>query len=61
MEKTTLNKHEMAAYLRISVSTLNNMVARGDMPCIRIGKRGDRRFIKEDVMKALEENSKKWD
>lgn len=54
-EKTILDKHQMAEYLQIGVSTLNKMCATTDLPFFRINKRGDKRFIKEEVMKHLQE------
>lgn len=54
-EKTILDKHQMAKYLRIGVSTLNKMCAAGEIPFFRINKRGDKRFVKEEVIQYLQE------
>lgn len=35
-------------------NTLRNWVAHGMIECIRFGKRGDRRFKKDDLLKLLE-------
>ena len=50
-----LKPNEVAKYLKISTTTLNRMLKRGDLECIRINSRGDKVFKKEDIIKFLEE------
>ncbi|MER3426321.1 MAG: DNA-binding protein [Thermoleophilia bacterium] len=54
MERLTLTKAEVAKALGISVQTVNRMIARGEIPVIRAGKRV---LIPRDF---LEETLKKW-
>jgi len=40
---------EAAAYMGVAKITLRRWTRKGELPCVRIGKRGDRRFRREDL------------
>ena len=40
---------EAAAYLGVAKITLRRWTRQGQLPCVRIGKRGDRRFRRADL------------
>ena len=48
---------EAAAYLGVAKITLRRWTRKGDLPCVRIGKRGDRRFRREDLDAYIEANT----
>ena len=48
----------LAAALRVSVRTVDRMVANGDIPCIRV--RGRVRFCLADVVECLRSGDGKW-
>jgi excisionase family DNA binding protein len=45
MELMTIK--QTAAFLRVSMGTVRNMVQRGDLPALRVGKQI--RFVREDL------------
>jgi len=48
---------EAAAYLGVAKITLRRWTRKGDLPCVRIGKRGDRRFRQEDLDAYINQNA----
>jgi excisionase family DNA binding protein len=44
---------EVAALLRLHVNTVKRLGDRGELPFFRVSKRGDRRFLVEDVIAFL--------
>lgn len=51
MEELMTTK-EVAKYLRISITTIHNMIKRGDLHPAKIGK--DYRFKRSDIEKMME-------
>lgn len=45
-----LTPRELAERWRIHVNTVTRIADRGELPCFRIGSRGDRRFWMADVV-----------
>lgn len=45
--------------LNVHPNTLRQWDAKGILPAIRFGARGDRRYKKQDVLKLLEQNGAK--
>jgi excisionase family DNA binding protein len=56
-----LTMKEACTLLHCHPNTLRNWVAHGTLDCIRFGKRGDRRFRKDDLLKLLELQSQRKD
>lgn len=48
-EKGLMTLDEAAAYLGVAKITLRRWTLKGELPCVRIGRRGDRRFRQEDL------------
>ena len=48
---------ETAAYLGVAKITLRRWTRQGELACVRIGKRGDRRFRREDLDEYIRRNS----
>ena len=48
-----LTKTEVADYLRVSRATIKRWTKNGSIPFIRINKRGDMRFKKDDILALL--------
>lgn len=48
-EQGLLTLDEAAAFLGVAKITLRRWTRKGELPCVRIGKRGDRRFRQEDL------------
>ncbi|MCD6255638.1 MAG: helix-turn-helix domain-containing protein [Deltaproteobacteria bacterium] len=65
VQKRILNRKDAASYLGISPSMLDKLVARGDLPRVKLGKRVI--FKIEDLEGLLERyrerrsNTKSWD
>jgi excisionase family DNA binding protein len=51
-----LTASEVAAMLHLHVNTVKRLGDRGELPFYRVCKRGDRRFLLEDVMSFLDSN-----
>jgi excisionase family DNA binding protein len=51
-----LTASEVAAMLHLHVNTVKRLGDRGELPFYRVCKRGDRRFLLEDVMSFLGSN-----
>ncbi|MBU1706136.1 helix-turn-helix domain-containing protein [Patescibacteria group bacterium] len=49
-----LTMKQACALLNCHANTLRNWEKQGIIACIRFGKRGDRRFKKEEILKLLE-------
>lgn len=45
---------EAAALLGVAKITLRRWTRMGELPCVRIGKRGDRRFRRADLEKYIQ-------
>jgi len=45
---------EAAAYLGVAKITLRRWTQQGHLPCVRIGKRGDRRFRQADLDRYID-------
>ncbi|HOX60015.1 MAG TPA: excisionase family DNA-binding protein [Candidatus Paceibacterota bacterium] len=48
----------LAAALKVSVCTVDRMVANGELPCVRLGRRV--RFYLPDVVEALRKGNRKF-
>lgn len=48
-----LTLREVSQLLRVSTLTLKRWGKSGKLPAIRINSRGDRRFLREEVLKVL--------
>ena len=48
-DKGLMTLDEAAAYLGVAKITLRRWTRKGELPCVRIGKRGDRRFRQDDL------------
>jgi len=46
---------EAADYLGVAKITLRRWTRQGQLPCVRIGKRGDRRFRRADLDSYIDE------
>ena len=53
-----LTLKETAKYLRVHSNTLRNWDNQGILKAIRYGKRGDRRYRKEDVINFIKQNAR---
>ena len=53
-----LTLKEAAKYLRVHANTLRNWDNQGVLKAIRYGKRGDRRYRKEDVINFIKQNAR---
>lgn len=53
-----LTRRGVAAVLQVSVCTVDRMVANGELPCIRLGRRV--RFYLPDVIEALRKGDRKF-
>jgi excisionase family DNA binding protein len=51
-----LTASEVAGMLHLHVNTVKRLGDRGELPFYRVCKRGDRRFLLEDVMSFLGNN-----
>jgi excisionase family DNA binding protein len=51
-----LTASEVAGMLHLHVNTVRRLGDRGELPFYRVCKRGDRRFLLEDVMSFLGRN-----
>lgn len=51
-----LTANEVAGMLHLHVNTVKRLGDRGELPFYRVCKRGDRRFLLEDVMSFLGSN-----
>lgn len=49
-----LNIKEAAAVLKVSEASLRRWTNSGQLPCLRLGAKGERRFRREDLMSFLE-------
>lgn len=49
---------EAADYLGVAKITLRRWTRKGELPCVRIGKRSDRRFRREDLDAYIRANIK---
>ncbi len=47
---------EAAAYLGVAKITLRRWTRKGELACVRIGKRGDRRFRQADLDAYIKQN-----
>jgi excisionase family DNA binding protein len=50
---------EVAAYLRVSPTTIRRWTNAGKLPCYRLGTKGERRFSAEKVALFLAEHEQK--
>ena len=57
-EGAFLTRRGVAAVLQVSVCTVDRMVANGELPCVRLGRRV--RFYLPDVIEALRSGNRKW-
>jgi len=51
-----LTASEVAELLHLHVNTVKRLGDRGELPFYRVCKRGDRRFLLEDVRRFLDNN-----
>ena len=58
MLEPLLKTEELAAYLGISIKTVNHLVRKGDLRCVQVTKK-DRRFTHEQVQEFIERQSDK--
>lgn len=56
-DKGLMTLDEAAAYLGVAKITLRRWTRKGELPCVRIGKRGDRRFRREDLDAYIKRNA----
>ena len=56
--KRLLTRFELAAALRVSLSTVDRMLANDEIPCMRL--RGRVRFHLEDVIECLRKGNRKY-
>ena len=56
-----LTASEVAGMLHLHVNTVKRLGDRGELPFYRVCKRGDRRFLLEDVMSFLGSKSLSFD
>jgi excisionase family DNA binding protein len=56
-EQGLMTLDEAAAYLGVAKITLRRWTRKGELPCVRIGKRGDRRFRQEDLDAYISRNA----
>lgn len=53
-----LNRHEAAGFLRVSVHTIDRMIANGDVDVVRIGSgRGRVRFTRAALLESVNRRS----
>lgn len=57
VDQGLLTLDEAAAYLGVAKITLRRWTRKGELPCVRIGKRGDRRFRQADLDEYVRRNS----
>ncbi len=55
--ESMLTARQVADFLHVSVSTVRRWSDKGMLKFYRIGSRGDRRYLREDVLIFLEESS----
>lgn len=55
--ESMLTARQVADFLHVSVSTVRRWSDKGMLKFYRIGSRGDRRYVREDVLVFLEESS----
>ena len=48
-DKGLMTLDEAAAYMGVAKINLRRWSRKGELPCVRIGKRGNRRFRQEDL------------
>jgi excisionase family DNA binding protein len=53
-----LTRRGLAVVLQVSVCTVDRMVANGELPCVRLGRRV--RFYLPDVVEALRNGNRKF-
>lgn len=53
-----LRIREAAEMLGVNPETLRRWDRNGKLPAVKISKRGDRRYNKEDILKFIENNKK---
>ena len=56
--KPMLTANEVARLLNVHMNTVRRWSNQGNLTAYRIGSRGDRRFVQEDVYLLLSERSK---
>ncbi len=57
--ESLLRKAEVAALLRVSIRTVDRLIASGQLPCVRLGESGGAvRFRMEDVRRLVERSRK---
>ncbi len=50
-----LKTSEVASYLRLSIQTIRRLIKKGNfIPCSVFNSRGDKRFLKSEVIKYVE-------
>lgn len=54
MEQTIFTIKEAAAFVRLSPRTLERRIAAGELPVYSVNERGDRRFLRDDLLALLE-------
>ncbi len=54
MDDRLLTIEEAAKYLSVSKTSLRRWTNEGQLPCVRVGRRGERRFRVEDIKRFLE-------
>lgn len=52
-----LNIRQVAEMLGVNIMTLRRWDKSGRLPAIRIGKRGDRRYKEEDILRYISKKS----
>lgn len=52
-----LNIRQVAEMLGVNIMTLRRWDKDGRLPAIRIGKRGDRRYKEEDILRYISKKS----
>lgn len=55
--ESMLTARQVADFLHVSISTVRRWSDKGMLKFYRIGSRGDRRYLREDVLLFLEESS----
>ena len=54
-----LTIRQVASFLHISLSTVRRWSDKGMLRFYRIGPRGDRRYLRDDVLRFLEESTRR--
>lgn len=52
-----LNVHRAASFLTVSVTTIRRWAQSGELAGMKVGIRGDWRFLKKDLLKMIKKNN----